>query len=301
MAVVGLVITMLLGVSFLIIGYYSFYLTTFVKRRTEAELFELYPHSRSQYETLTKTAHTIMSHDGLQLFAELYPVEQETNKLLILVHGYKNNRIASLQYVPLFLSLGYDVVTIDQRSHGQSQGKFATYSYLEQVDLAKWINYFADNYEEIGLHGHSMGGSTVLALANHAQVDYIISEAGLTSAAQGVLSHVQNRMKLPKWLSYLVVVATNIYTCLFAKFSLFRTQPGKIAEASSTPIFLIHGTNDEVVPSWLSQQLSSNRKKGQQKIWLIPNGDHKSLYQNQAAEYDQQIINFLTQIKNPSY
>ncbi|MGL6247495.1 MAG: alpha/beta hydrolase [Culicoidibacterales bacterium] len=287
--------------AFLFIGYYSFYLTTFVKRRNEAEMFALYPASEGCYTTLAKTEHTIFSREGLSLFAELYQAEQPRKKVVILVHGYKNNRIASLQYVPLFLSLGYDVVTIDQRSHGRSKGKFATYGHLEQDDLRRWLTYFGGDYQEIGLHGHSMGGSTVLALADHPKVQFIMSEAGLPSAVEGVLSHVQNRMKLPKWLSYIVVYATNIYTCLFARFSLFKTNPGKVAENSQTPLFLIHGTADDVVPSWLSEKLIRNKQTGHAKLWLIPNGDHKTLYQSQPDAYNQQIIEFLAEIKNPSY
>lgn len=282
----------------LAIGYYSFYVTVLMKRRSDAELFAFYPGVEQFYTQTEKEAHWLQSHDGLQLFAERYRQAKPTNKLVIFVHGYKNNRLASVQYVPLFLKLGYDVVTIDQRSHGKSEGRMATYSHLEKHDLKAWLDYFAPAYTQIGLHGHSMGGATVLAVADDPRVTFIISEAGLTLAAQGVLTHVQKRLKLPKWWSYVMLVVTNLYTVLFAKFSLLQTQPQAVAVASAVPLLVIHGTADEVVPYWLSQALVAKKTAGFNQLWTIEQGDHKQLYQQNPKAYAQVITTFCAQIEN---
>lgn len=293
---IGLGILLIL-LALLGVGYYSFYLTAMAKRRSDAELFAVYPGSEAFYEATPKEDHTLTSHDGLKLFAQRYRNEAISDKLVVLVHGYKNSRLASLQYVPMFLKLGYDVVTIDQRSHGLSSGKMATYSNEEQHDLHAWLNYFIDEYREVGLHGHSMGGATVLAVSNREDIDFIISEAGLTSAEQGVLTYVQMRMGLPKWWSQIVIVATNIFTVWLAKFSLYTTNPGRIAQHSQIPILAIHGDSDAVVPVWMSQQLIDNKTTANNELWVIPGGDHKNLYAKNPELYAAKVEQFIIQTK----
>lgn len=296
----GIVLGGLWGLAVLLLacGYYSFYLTTMVKRRTDEELYQLYPGTAEFYQQTAKTTHQIVSHDGLQLYGELYQQSQQekADKLVILVHGYKNNRLASLQYIPMFWQHGYDVLAIDQRSHGKSQGRMATYSHYERHDVAGWIHHFQAEYQTIGLHGHSMGGATVLALSQMEQVAFIMSEAGLTKAAQGVQTYVQNRLFLPNWAGKVMILLTNIFTRLFAGFSLYQTNPGLIAEQSQLPLLVIHGTADDSVPFWMSEALIANKQQGYTQFWVIPGGGHKELYQKQPTEYQQVVATFLQQI-----
>ncbi len=296
----GIVLGGVLGLAVLLLacGYYSFYLTTMVKRRTDEELYQLYPGTADFYQRTAKTAKRIMSHDGLQLYGELYQQSQEVkaDQLVILVHGYKNNRLASMQYIPMFWQLGYDVFVVDQRSHGKSEGKIATYGNCEKQDLLAWINQLQSEYHRIGLHGHSMGGATVLAVAQYEKLAFIISEAGLTQAAQGVQTYVQNRLHLPNWAGKIMIALTNIFTILLGKFSLYRTNPGSVASQSAVPILAIHGTADESVPVWMSEQLIADKIGEYNQLWRIDGGTHKDLYQKQPGEYNRIIETFLQQI-----
>lgn len=103
--------------------------------------------------------------DGATIHAEKYELESE--KTIILVHGtlassYTYNKMSGL----LRESVGAEVITIDLRGHGQSQGTPGDISTLNQYaeDLEDVVHSIKNNRpaQKIILAGHSMGGGIVL-------------------------------------------------------------------------------------------------------------------------------------------
>lgn len=66
--------------------------------------------------------------------------------------------------VQKFIEMGYNALIIDQRAHGNSQGKYRGMGYLECKDLKEWINFIVDKDKnsKIILYGVSMGATTVM-------------------------------------------------------------------------------------------------------------------------------------------
>ncbi|MCO5257350.1 MAG: alpha/beta hydrolase [Lentimicrobium sp.] len=103
--------------------------------------------------------------DGATIHAEKY--ELESGKTIILVHGtlassYTYNKMSGL----LRESAGAEVIAIDLRGHGQSEGTPGDVTTLNQYaeDLEDIINTIKKNRpgQKIILAGHSMGGGIVL-------------------------------------------------------------------------------------------------------------------------------------------
>jgi alpha-beta hydrolase superfamily lysophospholipase len=103
--------------------------------------------------------------DGATIHVEKY--ELESDKTIILVHGtlassYTYNKMSGL----LRESVGAEVIAIDLRGHGQSEGTPGDVTTLNQYaeDLEDIIHTIKNNRpaQKIILAGHSMGGGIVL-------------------------------------------------------------------------------------------------------------------------------------------
>ena len=100
---------------------------------------------------------------------------------MLLAHGYTGSRAVSTQFIDLFTEEGYNVLLIDQRRHGRSEGRYTTYGYYEKHDVQAWVRWLIRQYGQdvaIGLHGQSLGGGTVLEYLSIAepQVKLVIAD-----------------------------------------------------------------------------------------------------------------------------
>ena len=129
-----------------------------------------------------------MSYDGKLLHATFLPKEHAKGTIL-LFHGYKSCwQIDFGLVLPYYYdTLGYSLLLVDQRAHGQSQGKYLTFGVRERMDVISWATYMGQKLGQdapLILGGLSMGATTVLMASCFdfpANVRAIIADCGFTS------------------------------------------------------------------------------------------------------------------------
>ena len=110
---------------------------------------------------------TVMTEDGVALHVEQVGPEQ-AQLTVVLVHGYVNEMaVWHYQRQALAAEGRYRVVLYDQRSHGRSGRGPARNATIDQLgrDLGTVLDAVAPSGDVV-LVGHSMGGMTVMALAD---------------------------------------------------------------------------------------------------------------------------------------
>ena len=105
------------------------------------------------------------SYDGLRLHGQL--LQQPSAKgTILLFHGYRSSWIIDFSIVlPYYYSLGYNLLAVDERAHGQSEGVYITFGVHERRDVVTWAQYAAMHFgpdHPLFLGGLSMGATTVL-------------------------------------------------------------------------------------------------------------------------------------------
>jgi non-heme chloroperoxidase len=99
--------------------------------------------------------HTFVTSDGVQLSY----IRQGSGRPIVLIHGW-SQCAEEFKYQIGPLSAQYDVIAVDQRSHGESQ---KVHYGLKISRLAKDLYEFLTRLDltEVALLGHSMGSSVI--------------------------------------------------------------------------------------------------------------------------------------------
>ncbi len=110
-------------------------------------------------------SHWLRADDGTQLYVEVHPADDPRAPTIVIGHGYCLNQ-DSWHFQRKALQGQARLVLWDQRGHGRSERGPAQNNTIDQLgrDLQWVINGFTKG--PITLVGHSMGGMTIMALAD---------------------------------------------------------------------------------------------------------------------------------------
>lgn len=191
----------------------------------------------------------ITSDDGLLLKGDVFWTDRESHKWLIAIHGYTGKR-QDMQNISSFYGMqGYNVLTPDMRSHGESEGTYIGMGWLDRKDVLKWIQYVIglDEEAQMILHGVSMGGATVMMVSGEElpdQVKGIVEDCGYTSVWDIFSDELSYLFHLP---SFPILDAANAVASVRAGYEFKSASSVKQVEKSQVPMMFIHGSEDTFV------------------------------------------------------
>ncbi|MBC5624240.1 alpha/beta hydrolase [Clostridium sp. NSJ-49] len=213
-------------------------------------------------------------------------------------HGYTANHYIDYQFTDIFFEEGYNVLLIDMRSHGESEGKVASYGYNESKDIGSWVRWIKDKIGEdayIGLHGQSMGAATVMLYgATHPNdIKFVIEDCGFTSAREAIKFQFR-KVKIPFWPLYDLI---RVKVKRKYKFDFNNISPEDAIVNSDIPVLFIHGDNDKVVPTWMGEALYNEKNGEMDRLYLVQGAGHMEAYSKDKEKYKQVVKEFLDNIK----
>ena len=243
----------------------------------------------------------INSFDNLKLHGLF--INNNTNKTIVCVHGYKaKDGLYDFGMSAKFLnSLGYNLLFVDNRAHGLSQGKYIGFGVLDSIDVNSWVDYLVTNMnqETIILYGMSMGGATVMNAAScpdscpdSCPVKAIIADCGFASGYDEVAYQIKKMHHLP---SFPLVPISNILLKLLAKYSLKDKEAYKSIKNYHNNLLIIHGGKDHFVPTGDAYKIFDNATC-HKKILIVPGASHAKSYLKDTELYEQTIKEFLDEI-----
>ena len=252
----------------------------------------------------------INSFDNLKLHALF--INNNTNKTIICVHGYKaKDGLYDFGMSAKFLnSLGYNLLFVDNRAHGLSQGKYIGFGVLDSIDVNYWVDYLVTNMnqETIILYGMSMGAATVLNTDSSpsdsspcsspdsspcsSPVKAIIADCGFASGYDEVAYQIKKMYHLP---SFPLVPISNILLKLLAKYSLKDKEAYKSIKNYKNNLLIIHGSRDHFVPTSDAYKIFENATC-KKKLLIIKDASHAKSYLKDTKLYEKTVREFLDEI-----
>ena len=224
----------------------------------------------------------------------MYYFDNNSNKTIMLIHGFTANSVFSLRYLPMFIKMGFNVVGYDHCYHGKSEGDFCSMGYFEKYDLVDVIDKvysLLPNTNKLCLHGESMGASTsIIASTIDSRINLVISDCGFSNfmaeaAYQASLKYGYGS----KFIAFLGSVVSKIVY----KFSYNDVSPIRYLNKVNIPILFIHGDSDTFTPKEHSVDMY-NSYSGIKELYLAKNADHVKSLTTDINKYYEVCNNFLT-------
>ena len=196
----------------------------------------------------------ITSFDKLKLHARIY-VQPDSKKVAVLCHGYRGTPYRDFSGGAVeVLKLGYNVVLIDERAHGMSEGHSITFGVREVRDAIDWVKYAKNRFgedSELVLIGISMGGNIVLTASDKIGPAKIIADCPFSSP-RIMLRQSVKELGLPVAIFYPLV---NLASIVFTHTNLNKVSAYDSIKNTTNKILIIHGDADMVVPHFVSDDL----------------------------------------------
>ena len=240
---------------------------------------------------------TVRSHDGLILSGRYYHVKDGA-PLDIGFHGYRSSPLTDFSGgSDLSFQMGHNLLLVDQRSHGKSQGSTIAFGIQERRDLLVWVDYARNRFgadQKIVLYGISMGGATVLMASGMdlpENVKGIIADCPYSSALEIILL-VGKTMPIPQWLMKPFVI---LGARIFGHFNIVETDAVQAVKNAMIPILVIHGEADTFVPPEMSAVLVDANPNMVQRF-TIPDAEHGISYLVNTPEYCRIVKEFMVNI-----
>ncbi|BDC02946.1 TPA: alpha/beta hydrolase [Clostridium perfringens] len=301
--IILIIIAIIVIVFFLATGLYIFKSTVTRElhdieksytRYVENNLFD-----EALYNSASKEDITLKSFDGLNLTSTLIMNENPTNKFIVLVHGVSICYVGSLKYFDIFYKNGFNILIVNQRRHGKSEGKYSTYGFYEKYDVNMWIEYLKSRFGNdiiLGLHGESMGAGTVMeTIPLNDSIKFVIEDCGYSNFHELIgfqITHAYKNRLVRKILRPSLIFA-NFFMKTKAKFSMKKIVPIDIVSSTSLPMMFVHGKEDYFVPWYMAVDLYKAKIKGYKELYLVEGAKHAEALEVNKILYEKKIMTFI--------
>ena len=231
--------------------------------------------------------------DSLRLHGKRF--KNSGSDYALVCHGYTSKAKHMAGFVKKFYDRGFNVLAVDARAHGDSEGAKIGMGWPERLDIVAWIEQIvqADPEARILVFGESMGAATAMNVAGEslpANVKCIIEDCGYTSVWDEFSLQLKDVFGLP---SFPLLDVANLVCNVRAGYDFHKASSVEQLKHATVPMLFIHGDQDTFVPySMLDQNYDACASKVKQKL-TIHGATHAKSAQVDPELYWNTVDNFL--------
>lgn len=240
------------------------------------------------------------SPHGYTIRGTYIPANQPSQKTILFLHGLFQNRSSGLDYLSIYQEMGYNVLIVDARGHGDSGGGSISWGYFEKDDINVWLDWLEQKTPKgtIGIHGISMGAATALlhSAMNESthRVSFYIADSSYDDFKDLIIKQLTHLAALPE--DSHIIDAVLFYTQIAAyyhdKFTFDQISPRLAVKHTTTPILYLHGQKDTLIPPQMSEDLYDNTA-GAKELHFFTDTPHASAVYFDRVTYAETIHTFI--------
>ncbi|MBY0588877.1 alpha/beta fold hydrolase [bacterium] len=307
-ALIGLAVTIVVvGVAF-----YLYCLTTYagVIDRIFAEKPMLFadqsnPIARAQGVTL----HT---DDGRRIegsYIESHRAEPAGTVLFL--HEYGSDRWMAGPYAGYLLDTGFDLMSIDFCSCGQSQAipgyeslQWPTDYELQDARAAiRFLKEGARTPDRIGVFGISKGGGVAICLAAEEPAIRAVVTDGAFPVHDMVVHYAMKWVEIFSQSRFIYTYLPRWFYSSIVRHALRKVEKRRrvnylpietaVRKRADLAWLLIHGKNDNYIKEEVVQRIFASAR-GPKELWIVPKAKHNRCLKREGKNYEARVSQFLT-------
>ncbi|MEM1444006.1 MAG: alpha/beta fold hydrolase, partial [Verrucomicrobiota bacterium] len=217
---------------------------------------------------------------------------------ILLLHGRGGRKEDMLWIAKRLVAADFRCVVYDARAHGQSEGDFCTFGKNESLDVEAVIDQVSEHLRQrnettgpVGIFGISLGAAVALQSGDIERPPAALVAVSPFSGLPEIVHRSGKRIihrHLPRWLSS---------GCLLvggwrADFEPDSIVPLESAGKMTTPLYMVHGALDEVIPISQGQEIFS-AVASPSKYWeTVATGNHGNVLARGGDDLYERIVLF---------
>lgn len=224
-------------------------------------------------------------------------IPNDCSGTVVLLHGRGGLKENMLSVAQRFVAARYRCIVYDARAHGSSGGKYCTFGKRETGDFDAVIRHYRSLLEERGekmgqlcAFGNSLGGAVILqSLGEENSIDVAIASAPFAELFPVIERSVSRTISpwVPGWLTYLSLKQGG----RVAGFDPFLIEPIRSVAVSTTPLFIVHGSRDGVIPIDHARRLFEAAPEPKRFV-EVPAGYHSNVLAEGGDDLYENMIRF---------
>lgn len=221
------------------------------------------------------------------------------DKAVIIVPGRMETCVYSYFFAKPYKESGYNVLAIDNRAHGLSDGRYNTVGLKEYEDILAWAKYLHDDLDnkKIWCHGICIGAATCLnAFTADCAPDYLqglIAEGMYIHFGDMLCRQIKTRGHAPHPSTEIVLFLMT----LTAGANPVKNGPISRLSRMFKPMLFIYGEKDVLSDPDNCRALYEKCNGKKRLVWM-KEGVHSHLRINGEEIYDGAIKDFLKENQN---
>lgn len=235
-----------------------------------------------------------IENDGFNLYGEYY--DFGSDRCVIILPGRCESLVYSYYFAPPYEKAGFNVLVIDTRCHGKSDGVYNTIGVKESRDVLAWAEFAHQSLKnaEIYFHGICIGTSAaIFALSSKACPDYVkglVTEGCFVSFRETFKNHMKADKRPLFPVLDTVMLLINHHTGTNVYFQKPIREFKKIKKDAR--VLFLYGEKDIFSVPRMSKRLFKVCAAEDKKLVWFDRGGHSHLRINNLEKYDNEIIEF---------
>ncbi len=293
--VIGVVIAVVLAAFLLFSALASYVALPRVCTMKTGEEYEKELGFWRDYDKLPKEEFKVVCGDGYELHAVYIPAKAESNRFVVVSHGYTSCRYGSLKYMYMYRDLGFHCIIYDNRRHGENKRVPCTMGVKESRDLCAVIDAVYGRFGgdiRLGLQGESMGsGLEIMAQQYKPKVRFIVNDCGYAELMDVLEGKLKSQFHLPGWLAY----GASLMCRVLYGYAFTKVNPVNCLAGCRVPICFMHGSEDDFITPHHSQRMYE-AAEGYKEIHLFPGAAHAMSLHSDEERYRRIVRDFLVKV-----
>lgn len=231
-----------------------------------------------RYDQYTLQQRNIETEDG-EILNSWFLERPDAQATVIYFGGNGFLMVKSRPLISAYSEIPANLILFDYRGYGASTGNPTVQGVHTDAAaiFSETVRHFGDENHPVYLHGHSMGAFLATYIAGQHNVAGYILESPITEVRGWT-------RKFVPWIAR-----------PFVRFDIDRAiaEQNNLERVSQIehPLLIIGGTNDDITPFWMAEEIYETSASQDKEIVKIAGGTHNGL--TQYSIYRSEIRDFL--------